>query len=1097
MRSIRRRPGMVGVISAALLSTMFSSAAFSGTVQLVRNINTVHPPQSSNPVALGNLNGKLLFGATDDSGAGLWSTDGTGAGTVRLQSLPGFGIQANEPTTTFLVAGSQAYFVVITGNGSSSVWITDGTATGTRDVMDFSSLTTAPAGLLAIWNNKLIFNAYDATGASQIYSSDGTTTGTHALTGFTGLNVGFVHGFLAAGAKFYFVTMDSQFGLHIWVSDGTAAGTHEVVNGLDGSSATSGAIYNPQSLQLVGNYVLYASQGLLWRIDTATDTISSVVAASGTPGFGPPGVSSAVLLNMGGFVMFLGAGTGVIQGFDLWRSDGTATGTYKIAAVTPHPTFDENQFPVFFKVGGNAVYIADDGTHGQQLWGSDGTTANTIALINNVTVNPLEDPFPVAFLHVVVGNTAYLSVSDGAGTLTRSLFRTDGTVAGTKRLGGLPSVSVTEAGVTQVAGDVNTVYFGIENLDAIFSIYRYLPANDSGSQVTSNLTPVSLQEFFELNGRLFFSTNDVQLGVEPWTTDGTAAGTHLIKDINPQTADADSSPDEFVSFAGRLAFVADNGVAGRELWISDGTSSGTKLLADINPGAASSNPNHLFSANGVLYFFATDASGTSKFFRLASPTASLEQLAVLSPVPSVPGYCLKDGGVAIGTQIFFAATDGVSGLELWTSDGTAQGTHLTADIATGVGDSIPCELTVMGNRVYFSAFGLQGNELWTSDGTSSGTFQVADIAPGNASSSPNGLFAFNGNLFFSADDTLHGQELWMSNGTTAGTVLAADIVPGATASYALPLGVINGRLLLETLVTPDLTSYAIQLWSTDGTSAGTTQVGTSSFPTALIPFVNGSFAFFEGQDAAGLEPWVSDGTAAGTHVLKDINPAGNSSPAWFESFLGSTLFEVSDPNLGEMLWQTDGTTAGTTMIGAIPRQPPQGPQPATAARHRLTVGPNFFFAANDRATGTELYVLTHSAPAVVDDSASSSNDASIVIDVLANDSATDSAVDANSIQLTTNPAHGSAVVQGGKIQYTPTAGFAGTDTFQYTVKDAQGVESSAATVTVTVTAAALPPASHGGGGALTIQSVLGLLLLLLMRHAANFWLGVRRQNGSW
>jgi ELWxxDGT repeat protein len=1090
MRNLHRRLGMVWVLAAALLPAAFSNTALAGMVQLAKNINTVHPPQSSNPVALGSLNGKLLFGATDATGPGLWSSDGTANGTVLLHSLPGFGILANEPTTTFLVAGSQAYFVSVTGNGSSSVWVTDGTATGTHVVMDFPSLTSAPAGLLAIWSSKLIFNAYDASGASQIYISDGTTTGTHALTSFTGLSAGFVNGFLAAGAKFYFVAVDNQFGHHIWVSDGTPSGTREVTNGLDGSSATTSAIYNPQSLQLVGNYILYASQGLLWRIDTATDTISNVVTPSGTPGFGPPQVNNAVLVNMGGFVMFLGAG--VIQGFDLWRSDGTTAGTYKVAAVTPHPTFDENQFPVFFKVGGHVVYIADDGTHGQQLWSSDGTPSNTVALISNVTATTA-DSTPIAFAHLVIGNTAYLSVSDGAGTLTRSLFRTDGSVGGTKRLSGLPSISVTEAGVTQVAGDANVVYFGIENLDAISSIYQYLPANDSASLVKSNLTPVSLQEFFELNGRVFFSTNDPQLGVEPWISDGTAAGTHLLKDINPQTADADSSPDEFVNFAGRLAFVADDGIAGRELWISDGTSGGTKLLADINPGAASSNPNHLFTANGVLYFFATDASGASKFMRLASPEASVQQLAVLSPLPSVQSFCLRDGGVAIGSQVFFAANDGTAGLELWTSDGTAQGTHLTADIAPGVGDSIPCELTVMGNRVYFSADGLQGVELWSSDGTSSGTFQVADIAPGVDSAGPNGLFVFNGNLFFSADDTVHGQELWMSNGTTMGTVLVADIAPGATPSYGFPLGVINGRLLLETLVNIDPMTYGMQLWSTDGTSGGTAQIGTSSFPTALTPFVKGGFAFFEGQDAAGLEPWVTDGTAAGTHLLKDINPAGNSSPSWFEGYLGVTLFEVTDPSLGEMLWQTDGTTAGTTVIGGIPHQPPPAPLPTTAARHRLAIGPKFFFAASNPTTGTELYVLTHSAPAVVADSASSSNDATIVIDVLANDSGTDAPIDASSIQLTTNPAHGSAVAQGGKIQYTPTAGFAGSDTFQYTVKDTQGVESSAASVTVTVTAAAPPPPppSHSGGGTMTTSALLALLLLLLMRHAASSRLQAR------
>jgi len=355
---------------------------------------------------------------------------------------------------------------------------------------------------------------------------------------------------------------------------------------------------------------------------------------------------------------------------------------------------------------------------------------------------------------------------------------------------------------------------------------------------------------------------------------------------------------------------------------------------------------------------------------------------------------------------------------------------------------------------------------------------VADIAPGAASSSPNGLAVFNAALYFAADDTVHGSELWTSNGTAKGTTLLADLVPGATGSYPSPIGTLNGRLLIQTFVEPTSTSYVSQFWTTDGTTKGTTPVGTYTFPPVIYPLINGNLVFFAGQDAAGVEPWVSDGTAAGTHILKDINPNGSSNPSWFESFLGATLFEVTDPALGEQLWRSDGTSSGTLLVSSIPAPDPT-PSLVTSARHRLAVGTNFFIAASDPTVGTELYAVTHAAPVAVADSAASMNDAAVTIDVLANDTDSDGALDPASIVITTSPAHGTATVDAGKVLYTPSSGFAGTDTFAYTVSDNQGIASAPAIVTITVTS---PPPAGGGGGAMNWLTLCGLAWLWCLRY---------------
>ena len=92
------------------------------------------------------------------------------------------------------------------------------------------------------------------------------------------------------------------------------------------------------------------------------------------------------------------------------------------------------------------------------------------------------------------------------------------------------------------------------------------------------------------------------LGEELWVTDGTTAGTRMVKDLVP--APTSSSPADFVEFAGALFFSADDGRSGRELWRSDGTRPGTARVKDLAVGAASSSPNQLMVAGGALYFVA-------------------------------------------------------------------------------------------------------------------------------------------------------------------------------------------------------------------------------------------------------------------------------------------------------------------------------------------------------------------------------------------------------------------------------------------------------------------------------------------------------------
>jgi len=211
--------------------------------------------------------------------------------------------------------------------------------------------------------------------------------------------------------------------------------------------------------------------------------------------------------------------------------------------------------------------------------------------------------------------------------------------------------------------------------------------------------------------------------------------------------------------------------------------------------------------------------------------------------------------------------------------------------------------------------------------------------------------ARGGVLYFSGFSAGSGEELWRSDGTVAGTYLLAETVAGPGSQPLGPFATAGAAVFFA--------AGGDELWKND--AAGTALV--RALPGApsvgirsLTPL--GSKVYFSYDDGvAGRELWVSDGTAAGTRMVEDLNPGpGSSHPRELQAVGAILLFSASDGVHGFEPWRSNGTALGTRLLHDIaPGALPSSPTELTAS------GSNVYFAANDGTNGFELWALPSQA----------------------------------------------------------------------------------------------------------------------------------------
>jgi ELWxxDGT repeat protein len=392
------------------------------------------------------------------------------------------------------------------------------------------------------------------------------------------------------------------------------------------------------------------------------------------------------------------------------------------------------------------------------------------------------------------------------------------------------------------------------------------------------------RDFTEFDGRTYFNAGVSGNGLNRrvYSTDGTPAGTQLFFSV-PLNYNAGY---ELTRAGELLYFRAETPANGAELFATDGTVAGTRLVKDIVPGASGSNPTGLVAFGDRLVFKTSPPAGNPRLMVTDGTAAGTIDLAEVTNSAAFLPLAVLDG------FLLFEGNDPVNGAELWRTDGTVAGTTLIKDIRPGTSDSGLARPAVYFNgiaqRCFFAANdGTNGEELWVSDGTAAGTFLFADMVPGPGGARPYGFTVAARVLFFlTGGGGGSGGALYYTDGFVVRQVFAN---PTFTVDFAGPMLGLDDMLLFAGM-NP---TTGIELWRSDGSPTGTIMIkdirpGTGNGTRAQRMFRIGSRVYFVADDPAyGLEVWRTDGTASGTQLVVDAEPGPGGSRIGFNVAAGA------------------------------------------------------------------------------------------------------------------------------------------------------------------------------------------------------------------
>ena len=866
-----------------------------------------------------------------------------------------------------------------------TLWGSDGTPSGTLEIADLSfSYGAYPAVIEASPDSAfLLVDSVGQVGGGRVLRTDGTRAGTWFLRtpgGAPLVPFSYARPAGTPGGGLYLAACPTEAECGIWFADGNTQTAQRLV-ALD-SYALSGT-----TLVTLGGTAYWSRDNQLFTTSAAQPGARLV--------FGSTGEAIQGLTALGGRLYFV---AGTTAGREAWSSNGTSQGT---TVLTAFPNQEPFVYVSFHATGGRVYFVADDVVHGQELWSTDGSAAGT----RRETDFGYHLPFGPQVLGPgigpeVVGGKLLFAATDGLTGL--QLWAKDAGGAPVPLLDPCgPNCSPLSGGIYAEEG---RAYFLAADPNHGYEMWSS-DGTPGGTRLLVDACPGScgsvpsyqgFPQVVEAGGRVFFWTRK-----DLWVTNGRPAGTHSVYHLDSAFLLGQSRPRLVAAVGQRFLFPAIDPTYGEEIFVTDGTPGSAEPLSELAGAPGSSFPQSFVSLGAKAVFSAaSDAQqGPALWVTDGTPNGTVE-IAGSRPRACDSSGRLCDPLAVAGSQLFFVQMDEDSFPQLWRTDGTDAGTIQLTDEPFGVAfDS--AEAAMGGKLWFFGGDGSGGVELWSSDGTPTGTRPLFTIPEVTGVSS---LTALGTELYFvgSQDFTAN---VWRSDGTLAGTRQVTGFQ--GTRSVFTTQFVRAGDAVW-------FTTGSGHLWRTNGTSAGTAEVGTPHLVTEMTGFqgrlyflaqasptvralwrVNDQgtgiehLALFPGTGSAvsrgifgltefqgklyfaaesvghGLELWRSDGTAAGTGLVRDVKPGADGSGILdFTATAASLFFTADDGVHGVELWRTDGTAAGTRLVSDI-WPGPTGSLPTAGA----VAGGHLVFGAGDDVVGHEPRSLDLDAPSTCQPSA--------------------------------------------------------------------------------------------------------------------------------
>lgn len=399
----------------------------------------------------------------------------------------------------------------------------------------------------------------------------------------------------------------------------------------------------------------------------------------------------------------------------------------------------------------------------------------------------------------------------------------------------------------------------------------------------------------EFREELFFVVNpgadeDLQL----WKTDGTRQGSTLVEAISMHgqlvATDMAVFEDKLLIQAASSDIRRDGAPSTAYLFSSNGAPDGAELLEDFSGAILSS----------------MDVVGDYVYFNAYEWYPSIQGLFRTDGTVEGTEYVIDDDYnrlFATNTDTTFLGTANPN--SIWVSD--ESGLRLVRELAPHHDANID-ELVMFDDALFFTAETTLGNELWTSDGTFEGTGLLRDLNTGPASSNPTSLTLMGDSLYFLADDGVAGSQLWKLEVDDDG---AEEPYVVSRLTNIPSIAALNPRhrsLSPPSLVTSDASLLFLQraengfhVWSSDGRAGGERNLG----------FVAGEESRLTLTEF-GVVVEVVRGEVAEFSIV-----AGSSLASFGEGEVVATSNEVFYFVASEQVWRSDGSAEGTVAVGNI------------------------------------------------------------------------------------------------------------------------------------------------------------------------------------